>query len=119
MKVEFAPGQEVDATLPREAVPRFGLVQLMRQADGSYVTVLKTWSETVRLKLDTLPNLGIDVSYKTCRRLIAAGFIEGSFIAPETFIMDLESLYNHVQATRDPEFWTDARKAKYRAAFHV
>lgn len=119
IEVEPAPGQTIEAALPREAVPRFGIVQLMRQSDGTYVPILKSWSNTVRLKLDTMNNLGLDVSYKTTRRLIIAGFVKGSLIAPETFLLDVESLYEHLQATRDPEFWTEARKAQYRAAQDV
>jgi hypothetical protein len=114
--VQLAPGQESRIPVPREAVPRYGMVQLMRQTDGTYLPVLKTWSETVRLTCSLPNDLGLDVSYNTLVRLVTAGFVQGTRIAPETTLIDLESLVAHMEACRDPEYWTPARVQKYREA---
>ena len=112
--VEIAPGSETEVSIPREAVPRYGFVQLMRQNDGSYLPVLKTWSETIRMRSDTPSALGLDISYNTMKRLIVSGFIRGSLIAPDTCLVDLVSLFEHINATRDFEFWTQERIREYR-----
>jgi len=64
--VEIAPGSETEVSIPREAVPRYGFVQLMRQNDGSYLPVLKTWSETIRMRSDTPSALGLDIGSVNC-----------------------------------------------------
>lgn len=113
--VELAPGQETEVPIPREAVPRYGMVQLMRQSDGTYIPILKTWSETIRLRESTPHDLGLDVSYMTLKRLIVAGFIKGRLIAPDTCLVDLASLYEHVENCSDFDFWNEERRAEYRS----
>jgi hypothetical protein len=115
-RVQLAPGQESGVSVPRESVPRYGVVQLMRQTDGTYIPVLKTWSETVRLTCNLPHELGLDISYNTLTRLVIAGFISGQRIAPETTLIDLESLVAHMEACRDPEFWNAKRIEQYRQA---
>jgi hypothetical protein len=113
--VEIAPGQETDVSVPRSAVPQYGFVKLMRQGDGSYLPVLKTWSETIRLRESTPTDLGLDISYMTLKRLIVAGFIRGRLIAPDTCLLDLASLYEHIERCQDFEFWTEENRAEYRS----
>lgn len=113
--VEIAPEHQTEVSIPREAVPQYGVVKLMRQGDGSYIPVLKTWNETIRMREDTPYHLGLDISYMTLKRLIAAGFIRGRLIAPDTCLLDLASLYEHIEKCQDFEFWTPARRAEYRS----
>lgn len=113
--VEIAPGNETEVSIPRSSVPRYGFVQLMRQSDGTYIPILKTWSETIRLRESTPTDLGLDISYMTLKRLIVAGFIRGRLIAPDTCLLDLASLYEHIEGCRDFEFWTEENRANYRS----
>lgn len=116
---EIAPGIYAPSeALPREVVPRYGICQLMRQADGSYLPVLKGWAP--KWKLVTDPEkiraaLGIAINYRTLIRLWRAGFIAASMPGPSTTLIDLASLTNHLNATQDPEFWTPERRARYSA----
>lgn len=118
--LEFAPGIYVPRSSAEvaEQVPRYGIAQLMRQADGSYLPVLRSWATTIRLKgnQDRIRELlGADLGYKVLLRLLKAGFIRGSYATPGTTLIDLASLADHLAAAADPEFWTPVRRAAYAA----
>lgn len=112
--IEIAPGKRMADQVPRADIARFGFVSLCRLPDGNYMPVLKTWGQTVRLTSDLFRDLGLDVSYDTVRRLINGGFLRVRRIAPNSIVLELESLYDHLEAVRDPEFWTEARIKAYR-----
>ena len=113
--IEIVPGKQVPAPeIPREAVPRYGFVRLMRLNDGTYLPQLQTWGETIRLSSETARDLGLDIHYNTIYRLFNGGFIGGSRISPNTILLDLQSLYDHINATRDPSFWSPERIKRYR-----
>lgn len=114
-RIEVAPGRHVaDPEIPRDEVARYGFAKLMRQSDGSYIPVLQCWGETVRARESIWREMGIDVGSETIKRLIRAGFVRCRRIAPDTTLVDLQSLYEHLEAVRDPEFWTEARIQQYR-----
>lgn len=114
VSVELAPGETLPVEIPREAIPRYGIVQMMRQADGSYLPVLLPWGKTVRMHNDIgRKELGVDISYKTLMRLGKAQFIRIYAIAPQAYELDLKSFYDHIEAVQDPEFWTPERRQLY------
>ena len=115
--MEIAPGKPIPALeIPRTAVPRYGMVRLSRQPDGSYIPVLLTWGQTVRLTGRLAHEMGFDADYNTLMRLYMAGFIKGHRMAPGVTLLDLQSIYDHLERTRDPEYWTEERRAQYRKA---
>ena len=111
----IAPGQEV-VDIPREAVPRYGFVQLVALPDGTYRPVLKSWNAMVKLTFDLPKQLALDVAHDTLSRLVRAEFISGRYISPSNCLIDLNSLYEHLEACRDPEFWNPQRRARYQQA---
>lgn len=113
--VEIAPGEKT-ADLPRTAVPKYGFVHLMRQPDGSYTPVLQSWGEMIRMTSDLPHRIGLNTDYSTLRRLLIAGFIKYRHFSPGTILIDLQSLYEHMDACKDPEFWTPERIKRYRQA---
>lgn len=113
--VEAAPGVFVAPTVAPEDVPRYGICKLMRQPDGSYIPVLKQYSPHVRMDSNALGNAGLNaLSRRTLYRLIAAGFVAHSRPAPNLIMVDLASLAEHLEKTKDPEFWTSARLEQFR-----
>ena len=114
--IEVAPDkyQPADGIIPRDAVPRYGFIQLMRQQDGRYLPTMKSWGETVRMSVDLPETFGLDVDYNTIMRLIKAGFLRAKAIAPNSFLLDLASLWEHLEACSDPDFWTAKRRQQYR-----
>lgn len=115
--VEIAPGQWAAGDIHPSDVPRYGLVRLMRQTDGSYIPVLKQHSQYVRMSHDLPEQLGLKgLSPKTLYRIIAAGFVASSRPAPAVILVDLLSLSEHVEAARDPEFWTPEKRRRWSDA---
>ncbi len=114
---EVAPGQWAAQTIHPDDVPRYGLVRMMRQADGTYLPILKHHSQYVRMTRELPEQLGLkDLPSRTLYRIIAAGFVAHSRPAPNVILVDLVSLTEHVQAARDPEFWTPMRRKQYSDA---
>jgi hypothetical protein len=65
----------------------------------------------VRVDSELLKLLGIGRQWGTLCRLARAGFVEMVKIAPCTFLLNLDSYYNHVRrcAEAGPEFWEHGR----------
>jgi hypothetical protein len=120
VRVELAPGRIYEIQVPVNDVPRFILARLTRRADGLYQVTPVEWTSKVRLTKKLLRDLGLDISDHVVRRLIKAGFVEGSTISPLVTLIDLESLKAHIERTSsggDSAFWTAARVDAYRTAF--
>lgn len=114
---EVAPGVFEPATIDPADVPRYGLVWLMRQSDGSYLPVLKHHALYVSMSHDLPVQLGLKgLSPKGLYRLIAAGFVACSRTTPGTILVDLGSLAAHIESARDPEFWTPERRKRWKDA---
>ncbi len=111
---QLAPGKfEACEFIPDDA-PRYGMVRLMRQTDGSLLPVLKLFGQYRRLA-GLATELGIrDLSQRTLDRLVETGFIQSIRPSPSVILVDMESLCQHLENTRDPEFWTPRRRAQYR-----
>jgi len=115
--VEVAPGQYTATAVHPADIPRYGLVRMMRQGDGSYIPVMKQYAQHARMCRELCSRIGLDgISPNTLYRLIQAGFVESKRPSPNVILVDLGSLVEHVEATRDPEFWTRDRIARFRAA---
>jgi len=112
--VEVAPGERY-AGIPADIVPKVGIVRWTPVGDGTYrprLQVLDTWVRT-----SELPQFGIHIPRDTIGRLGAAGFIEISQLSPRCPSVTMESVLAHIESCKDPEFWTEARVAKYRKTF--
>lgn len=108
---QVAPGEYAAAEIHPDDVPRYGIVRLMRQADGTYVPVLRNHGQYIRISEDLPEKLGLKgIAFKTLYRLVAAGFVACSRPAPNVILVDVLSLSEHLQATRDTEFWTPERR---------
>ncbi len=117
VRAEIAPGEVVQAKdIPRDALPRYALVRLAWAKDGTAVPLLNHYGQYVRLTEDLARSIGIDISYKTLVRLIEEGFVKAARPAPNTYLVDLASLIEHVRVTMEPGWWTPDRIKRYRRA---
>lgn len=115
--IEAAPGQWTAETVDPADVPRFGIVRMMRQPDGRYIPVLKHYGQYVRMSRELPESLGFrGLSSMTLYRLCAAGFVACSRPGPGVILVDILSLAEHIEAARDPEFWTHARRQRWSDA---
>jgi hypothetical protein len=111
--IHVAPGKVIHAAVAPDDVPRYGVFRMVRQPDGSYLPVLKTFDALMKLDdvLDMLRIAGL--SRRTLARLIETGFVECTWPSPYVRLVNVESLVEHLVAARDPEFWTPARRAQF------
>jgi len=112
--VEVAPGERY-VDLPPATVPKAGIVRWVPAGDGTYrprLQIMETW-----VRVGNCEQFGIHIKRDTLIRLGAAGFIEISQPSPFTPSITIESLLAHIEAAKDPEFWTEERLATYRKSY--
>lgn len=121
VRVEFMPGRI--AEMPAGALtkpPKFVICRLVRQANGSYVTVPVEWSPVVRMTRELHRDLGLPCSYRTLYKLVKSGLVAGLLPSPYVLMIDIASLIDHFEATRidpdRPKFWTRQRIESFRNA---
>ncbi len=115
--VQVAPGVWEPGVIDQRDVPRYGLVWMMRQADGSYLPVLKAHALYVSMSHDLPAQLGLKgLSFRGLYRLITAGFVVSTSPTPKNILVDLGSLAQHIENARDPEFWTEERRRRWSNA---
>lgn len=95
---------------PTAAIPRVGLFDWQPAGDGTFRPIVRIHECMVRAS-EFAPLVGIN--YLTLHRLIRAGFVEGSQPSPQVILVNATSYFAHQEATRDPDFWTAARRQKY------
>jgi hypothetical protein len=113
--VQVTPDQRARkvAPLPAELTPLFAVSAWQPAGDGTYRPVAKLYERGVSTaEAEKLTGISPD----TLRRLIRAGFVIGGQPTPGKFEVNLPSLMAHIEATRDPEFWTEARRQKWSEA---
>jgi hypothetical protein len=111
MQAHVAPDERckfIDAPIEDR---RYGFFEWQKLGDGTFAPVIRVYDAHVRL---AVAEKIADIGYDTIRRLVIAGFVEGSQPSPGTILVSINSLVAHLQATRDAEFWTPARIQKYR-----
>ena len=92
------------------AAPLLTACDFVLQGDGSYRAVPRKPKDKVTVReAARLANYSLGTIY----RLYKAGFIKGERQSPRRILIGVESLQAHLEAVRDPEFWTDERKLRY------
>jgi hypothetical protein len=119
-QIEVAPDRFV-VDLPPQAVPRICVSDLIPQGDHTYRAVARVHQAEIRVTPDVLSKLNLGVRHQTLLRLIRAGFVNGSKIAPNCYVFDLQSYFDHrelmrKEASEGRDFWTGENLARYRAA---
>lgn len=118
--LDIAPGRAVVDLQPQD-VARICVSDLIPQGDHTYRAVARVHNAEIRLTPEVLRKLNLGVRHETLKRLIKAGFVDGARIAPNSYVFDLQSYYDHVEkvkkaAGEGTDFWTGDNLARYRAA---
>jgi hypothetical protein len=114
--IEIAPGERY-VDLPQEIAPKFGIIRWMPAGDGTFRPRVQVLENVIRVT--EARQYGIHISRETIIRLGVAGFVSISQLAPMTICVSLESLLDHIDACKDPEFWTEERLVRYRKALPI
>ncbi len=115
--VEIAPGRFTLTPAGRSA-PDVVMCRALPNGDGTWRLCPEsvTWA---RMNGELLKALGLANQWQTLYRLSRAGFIELVRVAPHTYLLNLDSWWNHLaRCAEDAEFWEkDGRaRAAYRKA---
>lgn len=114
--IEVAPGERY-TDIPAANVPKAGIVRWVPAGDGTYrprLQVMETW-----VRVGQCEQFGIHIKRDTLIRLGIAGFISICQPSPMTPSISIESLIAHMEASQDPEFWTDERLERYRRTINT
>lgn len=110
--IHVAPHVEV-IPVDLRRIPALGVFEWRRRPDGSYqpqCRVHECW-----LRVSEAEKLPLGLSAEVIVRLIRGGFVEGGRPAPNSTTVNVVSLLEHYEATReDPHFWTAERIDLYR-----
>ena len=80
------------------------------QGDGSYRAVPRKPQDKVTVKEAARLS---DYPITSIYRLYRAAFITGERKSPRRILINVASLQAHLEAVRDPEFWTAERRQRY------
>jgi hypothetical protein len=100
--LQVSPGRWVPTT---EDSPEY-TVCVWRQVGGGQFELVPETTRLVRVDRRLLSALGLAHQGRTLRRLAQAGFIEMLLAAPSTWLLNLDSWFNHLRrVAEDEEFW--------------
>lgn len=103
--VEVVPGKRV-VGLSDAAAPRVAIADWLPVGDGSYKPIARIHTKLVRLTEEMPEKLGLGIGYRSLLRLMQAGFVDFEQPAPRTYLVNLQSYFDHVKKCKaDPEFW--------------
>jgi hypothetical protein len=126
--VEIAPGQYL-AEQEVDELPRYALAKIVPrrdglEQDGEFAIELDEESPLGYFRLQKTMKLArvlgmAGLNYWTLRRLCIAGFVDYLELAPHTTFVSIDSLKEHMEATRNSKydgdsFWTEERLERWR-----
>lgn len=120
IEVEMVPGHKARVAVPQGAPPRIVVFKLQKnKLTGEFkAQPLDLWGGLVRVNATLCEDLGLPIGRTTLWRLIYGGFLTAYRTAPMTTLLELESLRQHLIATRidgnAPPFWTQDKITRYR-----
>jgi hypothetical protein len=117
----LGPGDIVNLSNIPADTSRYGVVRMVRNADGSYTPLIKTYTRWMRLNATTLIELNLHgaLSRDTIQRLIDCGIIKTSMPSPQVTLIDVDSLLTHLENTRTPGWWTEERRKAFRLGLPI
>ncbi len=113
--VWVTPQRAVRLALPASRPPKYALCRVLEQG-GSYVLHPVSLNPCVRKTPELCRRMGLDISDETLDRLIEAGFVVAQRPTPYVALVDLESLWEHLEASSMPGFWNRERRLAYMSA---
>lgn len=103
-----------NAPAPAQCIPLVGVFDWQPAGDGTFKPIIRLHEQMMRMNVFAKI---VDIDYFALRRLVTAGFVEGQPTTPGAWHVNVHSYFAHVEAVRtDPDFWTEARRARYSAA---
>ena len=86
---------------------------VVRMGDGSFHVVPRRPQSKITIKEAART---AHYSRDTIYRLFHSGFVTGERQSPRKILIDVDSLQAHLEAVRNPDFWTPERRQRYWGA---
>lgn len=108
---ELAPALEPTGDAGRyrcriDRVPEYVVTETVRHADGTLSLRPSGLGTLCKFSEPLLRDLGFDGRLETLRRLARAGFIKLYALSPSVNLVDMDTLWGHLQSVADdPDFW--------------
>lgn len=110
--VELVPGK-LYVPLAPEFIETVGVHEWVPAGDGTWRAMVRVCPRKFTLTPKNLKKLGISISVRGLRRLIAAGFVQGEPVTPGVHQFDYFDYRRHEAAVgQDPEFWDKTEPGK-------
>ena len=121
VSVEFMPGRVLELEIPEGAqIPKYVVARIVKQPNNTYAMIPLQLNTHVRLTQKLPREMGIPCDRRIIYNLIRAGLVKGTMISPRNLMVDLDSLFDHIQRCQvgvgKPSFWTRGRIEKYQFA---
>lgn len=122
VSVWLTPKVKFSVKLPQGQPPSVLVGRLVKDAEtGKFWFLPMAWPFLMRLS-EVPRRLGLPINERILSRLIYAGLVKGCRISHSHHLVDIGSLWEHLQATSGPDgesFWTPDRKERYSEAVSV
>lgn len=121
VRVEFMPGRVLELEIPAGTqVPKYVVARIVKQPNNTYAMIPLQLNTHVRLTQKLPREMGIPCDRRIIYNLIRAGLVKGTMISPRNLMVDLGSLFDHIQRCQvgagKPVYWTKGRIEKYQFA---
>jgi hypothetical protein len=113
--VWVTPKRAVRLALPTQGPPKLALCRVFKQGEA-FVLHPVSLNPCVRKTPELCRKLGLDISDETLDRLIDAGLVKATRPTPFAALVDLESLFEHLEQSALPGYWNRERRLAYMTA---
>jgi hypothetical protein len=122
ISVWVAPSHRIKVKIPKDKPPSILIGRLLRDEEtGKFWFKPMNWPFLIRT-VDAPRRLGLPFEHRVLLRLIHAGFVKGCRITTYLHLVDVESLWQHMQNTSGVDgelWWTPHRRELFAEAVSV
>lgn len=115
VNVWLSPTKQTKLHVPLGGPPQYVIARLFQVTPGEYLLKPVSLEPYLHVRAGFCQRLGLDISDDTLFRLVEAGFIRFIRPSPQRILVSLQSLWEHLEASSKPGFWTRERRLRYLA----
>lgn len=113
VNVWLSPTKQAKLQVPLGGPPQYVIARLFQVSPGEYLLKPVSLEPYLHVRAGFCQRLGLDISDDTLFRLVEAGFIRFIQPSPKRILISLQSLWEHLEASSKPGFWTRERRLQY------
>lgn len=111
--IHISPEEAARRVIDAPALPKLGVFRWQPAGDGTYRPIYRIHEPMIKtVELASL----LGLSNWTLIRLVRSGLVDGAQPSPNIILVNVASYFEHQEATKDPDFWTPAKRAAFSQA---